>query len=142
MFGRSQAVLFVLGCVAVSGRAHADDAGAAPQGETVSASATCDKVMGPGRVRCAAELRPGAGETVRWADLQIVETPAFVSALKGRVGPADATREPAKWRFSFGLVARARGSADVTLRVRAVVCRGEVCRPEVLPVLAKVAVGD
>src|SRR5262245_56580327 len=90
--------------------------------EPPKASATCERAAGPGRARCEAEL-VATGSVVRWADVQIVETPAFVTALKGRIGPADTTlREKDRWRFSFGLVARARGSGDVRLQFRAVVC--------------------
>jgi hypothetical protein len=90
--------------------------------EPPKVSATCERAAGPGRVRCEAELVVNSG-VVRWADVQIVETPPFVTALKGRIGPADTTlREKDKWRFSFGLVARARGTGDVRLQFRAVVC--------------------
>lgn len=143
--GLALITLFVLAGVTLDETAGADegDGGPAPSASpTVVATASCEKAVGPGRVRCTAEVRPSRGDTLRWADMQIVETPAFVSALKGRVGPADAVREPDKWRFSFGLVARTRGAANVSLRVRAVVCRGESCRPEIALLAAPVTVGD
>src|SRR5689334_7583572 len=91
--------------------------------EALRATATCDRIAGPGRVKCEAEVVAPSGSTVLWADAVVVETPAFVSALKGRIGPADTTaRDKEKWRFTFGLVARARGTGDVKLNVRAVVC--------------------
>lgn len=105
------------------------------------ASATCERAAGPGRVRCEAEIHVESG-TVRWADVQVVETPQFVSALKGRIGPADATvREGATWRFPFGIVARARGTGDLKLRVRAVVCQGERCDAQLIEVSVPVASG-
>lgn len=99
--------------------------------------------MGPGRVRCEADVNAPPGTSLSWVDLQIVETPPFLSALKGRIGPADATlKEKAEWRFSFGLVAKARGSGDVRLRVRAVVCRESGCQPMTAIAIAPVVSGS
>ncbi|MBK6696329.1 MAG: hypothetical protein IPG50_29660 [Myxococcales bacterium] len=110
------------------------------------ASAICERVAGPGRVRCDLELVvPGA--RIAWADVQVVDTPLFVTALKGRIGPADVSqKERERWRFSFGLVARARGAGDVHLRARAVACRPngdqERCETIQLPVTAAVSSGE
>lgn len=90
--------------------------------------ARCDRAPGPGRVRCELDIRPRAGRTVRWADLQVLETPPFLQALRGRAGPGDASlREPTLWRFPFALAAKERGRGEVTLRGRAVVCTGDRC---------------
>lgn len=141
----------VLVAVSTSSNASAElDAGstAAPPNAAnagngnVNVTASCERAVGPGRVRCEAEITVPSGAEVRWADVQIVETPSFVSALKGRIGPADAMiRDRSKWRFSFGLVARGRGTGEVKLRMRAVVCREDTCGPELVPVTVAIVSG-
>jgi hypothetical protein len=80
---------------------------------------------------------------VRWADVEILQTPDFLAALKGRIGPRDAAmRETDLWRWGLGLVARDRGEGDVVTRVRAVVCDGERCEPEEALAQAHVVVGQ
>jgi hypothetical protein len=97
--------------------------------DILRATLQCERVAAPGRVRCDAELRTSRG-TVRWADVEILETPDFLAPLKGRVGPRDAAmRENDLWRWGLGLVARDRGDGDVVTRVRAVVCDGDRCEP-------------
>lgn len=139
----------VLVAASTSSDASAEpDAGAAPANAAnagngnANVTASCERAVGPGRVRCEAEINVPSGAEVRWADVQIVVTPAFVSALKGRIGPADAmVRDRSKWRFSFGLVARGRGTGEVKLRMRAVVCREDVCGPELVPVTVAIVSG-
>ena len=117
--------------------ARAQDAGAAPP-----ASMTCEHADGPGRVRCDVEARVGAGESIAWGDVVIVKTPAFVSALRGRIGPHDATaHDPDVWRWAMAFVAREKGSGDVEGRVRLVVCKDAKCAPRELPVTGHVTVG-
>src|SRR5258708_7056589 len=80
---------------------------------------------GPGRVRCEAEAHVASGESIAAGDVIIVRTPTFIRALRGRIGPHDATtREAEVWRWSLALAAREKGSGDVEARVRLVVCRG------------------
>jgi hypothetical protein len=133
--------LLVLGAaVLVPGRAHGDDAGAA---STAQATMTCERVDAPGRVRCEVEARVVAGESIQWGDLVIAKTPAFVGALRGRIGPHDATtREAEIWRWALALVAREKGTGDVQGRVRLVVCRGDACAPREVPVTGRVVVGE
>ena len=106
----------------------------------------CERIQQPGRVRCEVEVRVPASSTasaIRWGDIEIVQVPAFVVPLKGRIGPRDATtREPELWRWAFALAAREKGSGDVSARVRVVMCKAERCATRVVPVSAHVAVGD
>jgi hypothetical protein len=123
----------------LAGRARADDAGAPP---AMRATMTCEHVDAPGRVRCDVEARVAAGESIEWGDVVIAKTPAFVGALRGRIGPHDATTHEAEvWRWALGLVAREKGTGEVEGRVRLVVCRGEVCAPREVPVTGRVVVG-
>lgn len=91
---------------------------------------TCDHAAAPGRIRCDVELRTH-DVALRWADVEVVEVTEFIVPLRGRAGPREATtHEDDLWRWGLGLVARDRGAGDVTVRVRAVVCRNEECGPE------------
>jgi hypothetical protein len=103
----------------------------------------CERIDGPGRVRCEVEARVGPEESISAGDVIILRTPAFVTALRGRIGPHEATtREAAVWRWALAVAARERGSGDVEARVRLVVCRGGNCAPRETPVLGHVVVGD
>jgi hypothetical protein len=89
------------------------------------------------------EAQPGAGDSIQWGDFVIVSTSPSLSALRGRIGPHEATlREPSVWRWPFGLVARQAGQGVVEGRVRLVVCRASVCLPVELAVSATVVVGQ
>ena len=105
------------------------------------ATLVCDQPAAPGRLRCDVEARGHRG-AIRWADVEIVDVAGFIAPLRGRVGPREAsTREDDLWRWSLGLVARDRGDGDVKVRVRAVVCDGGQCSPEVTAAAAHVTVG-
>jgi hypothetical protein len=133
--GAAQAV--ALAVLAASAARADEDAGVPP------VTMTCERVDAPGRVRCDVEARVGAGESIAWGDVVITKTPAFVGALRGRIGPHDATaREPKLWRWALALFARTKGSGDVEGRVRVVVCKDSSCVPREAPVSAKVVVGD
>jgi hypothetical protein len=107
------------------------------------ATMTCERVDGPGRVRCDVEARVPSGESIAWGDVVLVKTPTFVGALRGRIGPHDATtREADLWRWALALVAREKGSGDVEGRVRLVVCREGHCAPRELPLVGHVEVGE
>ena len=119
--------------------ARGDDAGAS----ATRATMTCAHVDTPGRVRCDVEARVATGESIQWGDVVIAKTPDFVGALRGRIGPHDATaREAEVWRWALALVARDKGSGDVEGRVRLVVCKGDVCAPREVPVAGRVVVGE
>ncbi len=114
-----------------------EDAGA------IQAEMRCERADGPGRVRCEVEARVGLGEAIVEGDVVIVRTPPFVTALRGRIGPHDATtHDPNIWRWALALAARGRGSGEVEGRVRLVVCRGTVCAPREAPVSVRVVVGE
>jgi hypothetical protein len=107
------------------------------------ASMTCDRADGPGRVRCDVEARVSPGESITWGDVVILRTPPFATALRGRIGPHEATvREPDVWRWALALVARTKGTGDVDARVRLVVCEGDVCTPREVDVIGHVIAGD
>jgi len=113
---------------------------------------TCERADGPGRVRCEVEVTALAGLAITWGDVVIAKTPPFISALRGRIAPADATvRRPDSWRWALALVAHTKGTGDVEARVRLVVCEGdppdagtthERCIPYEVPVTGRVAVGE
>lgn len=114
-----------------------DDAGA------FRAAMTCEHVDAPGRVRCDVEAHVAPGESITWGDVVITKTPAFVGALRGRIGPHEATtHDPDAWRWALALVAREKGSGDVEGQVRLVVCKGGACTPRETPVTARVVVGE
>ena len=113
------------------------DAGAAP-----AAAMVCDRVESPGRLRCEVEARVDAAEAIQWGDVVLVSAPPFVRALRGRIGPSDATvREEHLWRWALALVARERGTGDVSARIRLVVCRGDRCTTRVVPVAGTIVSG-
>lgn len=106
------------------------------------ATASCPSADAPGRVKCTAELRAD-GARIAWADVVVASAPAFVTPLRGRMPPSDATETRAEvWRFAFAIVAKERGRGELVLRVRAVVCEKDTCRPEEREVRAVVSVGD
>ena len=114
-----------------------DDAGA-PR-----ATMTCERVASPGRVRCEVEARVDPGLAISWGDVTLVGLPPFATALRGRIGPHDAAvREPGVWRWTFAVVARARGSGDLEGRVRVVVCRENACAAKEVSVTGRLEVGD
>jgi hypothetical protein len=104
---------------------------------------TCERVEAPGRVRCVVEARVAPGESITWGDVEIVKTPPMAAALRGRIGPNDATaREPEVWRWALALVAREKGTGDVEARVRLVVCRAAACAPREVGVVGRVVVAE
>ena len=106
------------------------------------ATLTCDHVADPGRVRCEVEARVDPGESIAWGDVVLLRTPPFATALRGRIGPHDAAvREPGLWRWTFALVARAKGAGELSGRVRVVVCRDQACGAREVEVAGKVEVG-
>jgi hypothetical protein len=120
---------------------QAQDDAAAPAAPP-AVTMTCDRADAPGRVLCGVEARVGPEESIAWGDVVLVDTPPFVAALRGRIGPDDATaREAHYWRWALALAIRRRGSGSVDARVRLVVCRADRCAPRVLPVKGVVVAG-
>ncbi|MBX3205792.1 MAG: hypothetical protein KF764_12035 [Labilithrix sp.] len=128
--------LFVAVALAASG------ARAAEPEPALAATMSCERASEPGRVRCAVEARAAGGRSISWADVAIVELPEFAAALKGRIGPGDATfRDVATQKWAFGLVARKGGEGEARVRVRAVVCEpsaGDAAAPKCLPATVEV----
>ncbi|MBX3193333.1 MAG: hypothetical protein KF819_40500 [Labilithrix sp.] len=113
-----------------------------PAAPGVTASMQCDRASEPGRVKCTIEARTDGKKTLSWADAEIVLLPELATALKGRIGPQDATsRDAVSAKWAFGLVARKAGQGEAVARVRAVVCEGTKCHPVIVPVRAAVVVG-
>lgn len=125
------------------------DGARAEEPPKLTASMQCDRAAEPGRVKCSVEAKATGGRSIAWADVAIVELPDLASALKGRIGPADATsRDTASQRWAFGLVARKTGEGEARARVRAVVCEpgatdagAPKCAPVTIDVRAVVHVG-
>jgi hypothetical protein len=118
--------------------AHAQSDAGAPR-----ATMRCERADQPGRVRCEVEARVAPGEQITWGDVVLVKTPPFVGALRGRIGPHDATaRDADVWRWALALVAREKGTGDVEGRVRLVVCKDGKCAPREAGVTGHVVVGE
>ncbi len=128
-----------------------EPARAAGPGEVdVLASMQCDRANEPGRVRCTVEARAQGSRTISWADVEILSLPDFASALKGRIGPADAlSRDAAEMKWALGLVAKRSGQGEVRARVRVVTCEVRAatstsaprCEPSIVQVKASLSVG-
>jgi len=117
------------------------DAGA----DSVDVALRCPPSQGTGRVRCTVEAVARAGSAISWADVVVVSTPPFASALRGRLAPEDAIDQSSdRWRWEFALAARTRGHGDVTVRVRAVVCQTgtTACSPWHREITAPLVVGE
>lgn len=127
----------LLAAGALSPDARGDDAGA------LRASMACDHADQPGRVRCEVEARVPPGQTIAWGDVVLLKVPPFVTVLRGRISPHDATaRDPDIWRWALALVARERGQGDVEGKVRVVICQDGKCAPHEVPVGAHLVVGE
>jgi hypothetical protein len=125
-----------------AGASSAGDAKPPSEGERPLATMTCERVAAAGRVRCEAEARVPPGLSISWGDVVLRRVPPFAAALRGRVGPEEASvREPGLWRWPFALVARGQGAGDVEGQVRVVLCRDESCVARDVPVAGKVEVG-
>ena len=103
----------------------------------------CAHVSEPGRVRCEVEVKAPAGAVLRWADLVVTKAPPFVTPLRARVGPLEASaREETVWRWAIALAARARGAGELAARIRLVTCVKDVCAPTEIEARGEVVVGE
>jgi hypothetical protein len=135
----SVAAAVLLGAVG-GGAAAADPA---PVPSALDVKLQCPPVEAPGRVRCTAELVASPGARIAWADLVLLPTPEALAPLRARFGPkAAAEAREAAWRFELAVVARRRGDARLSARVRAVVCTGDACAPVVRDVATTVSVRE
>ena len=114
----------------------------AQQDAAPRATMTCEGAAAPGRVRCEVEARVQPGDSISWGDVVLQSVPPFATALRGRIGPHDASvREPGLWRWVFALVARTKGAGQVLGQVRVVVCRDKACGSTQVSVVGQVEVG-
>jgi hypothetical protein len=116
----------------------------AEESAPIEAKMSCERAAEPGRVRCSVEVRTSAPRTIAWADVAILQLPDFASALKGRIGPDDATaRDATSVKWAFGVVARRAGQGEARVRVRVVACEseGSKCAPQSTEVRAMLTVG-
>jgi hypothetical protein len=121
----------------------ADSGPAAGDADPAIATLTCEHVQTAGRVRCVVDARVVEGESISWGDVILVVVPPFLRALRGRIGPHDATAQEAlHWRWELALVARAAGRGVVEGRVRLVVCHGATCLPREVPIAGTVLVDE
>ena len=122
--------------MAITSDARSEDA-------KIEASMICDRAPEPGRVRCFVELRSAQERTISWADVVIQKVPDFVTPLKGRLGPEDATaRDTSRVRWAFGIVAKKPGQGEARALVRLVHCEGKKCVPATAEVKATITVGN
>lgn len=121
---------------------------ASARGESVTASASCERKTAKGRVVCDVEVETDAGR-IAWADVVVVEAPPFAPPLRSRVGIADArTRTERRVRIPVAFVATGLGKGAVLVRARVVVCRpegksgAESCVPDSREARAELVVGS
>jgi hypothetical protein len=108
----------------------------------IRAALVCDPAPDLGRVRCEVEARAPAGSSIAWGDVEVLRVPALVTALRGRVGPHEASvHEPALWRWTFAVVARETGTGELGVRVRVVMCGDKGCEPREVEVAGRVQIG-
>jgi hypothetical protein len=113
----------------------------------MSAELSCRPEAAPGRVLCELKYAARDGARLTWADALVTATPAFVKPLRSRVTPERSLDAQASTRkLSLAFVAAQSGVGQVTVRARAVVCRGagsaERCHPETHDVQAEIRVGS
>jgi hypothetical protein len=113
----------------------------------MKAELTCRAEAAPGRVLCELKYRADSGARLVWADALVTAAPDFVRPLRSRVTPERfAAAGSAERSLSLAFLAAKSGTGHVTVRARAVVCRGlgeqERCRPERQDVRAEIRVGS
>jgi hypothetical protein len=113
----------------------------------LTAQLSCRPEAAPGRVLCELSYRAPPGTRLVWADALVTASPEFARPLRARVTP-ERYREvaPGERKLSLAFVAAKAGTGQVTVRARAVVCRGaggsERCQPESRDVQAELRVGS
>ena len=112
----------------------------------MKAELSCRPEAAPGRVLCELKYSASAGARLAWVDALVTVAPDFVRPLRSRVTPErfkEASGSERKLQLAF--VAAKSGNGQVTVRARAVVCRGageqERCRPESQDARAEIRVG-
>jgi hypothetical protein len=113
----------------------------------LKAELSCRPEAAPGRVLCELRYSVDAGARLAWADALVTASPDFARPLRSRVTPERFGRaEGGERKLSLAFVASKAGVGEVTVRARAVVCRGagagERCRPQTEDVQAEIRVGS
>lgn len=130
-------LLVSLAGLSASGAVSAEDSG-------LHARIECQPRPTPGRVLCEAELEVETG-VLRWADVLVIQAPAFAPPLRARVGPgATFMKNDRRQRLQLALAATEQGAGTLAIRARAVHCpdaSGRNCRPVVREASASVFVG-
>jgi hypothetical protein len=105
---------------------------APPPAPAISATMDCRVDAGTGRLVCAVEVTPPAGETLTWSDALVVSAPSRAKPLRSRVSGSG--RPPRRIELGFLLGPGEGGRIEV--RARAVTCpvarageRTAECRP-------------
>ena len=129
-----------LGLFLVPASASADAPG-------MKAELSCRAEAAPGRVLCELKYSASSGARLVWADALVTAAPDFVRPLRSRVTPERfAAAGSAERKLTLAFVAAKSGTGKVTVRARAVVCRGlgeqERCRPESQDAQAEIRVGN
>jgi hypothetical protein len=119
-------------------------AAAEPSG--MKAELVCRPEAAPGRVLCELKYSASPGARLVWADVLVTAAPDFVRPLRARVTPERFKESGTSERkLNLAFVAAKSGTGQVTVRARAVVCRGvaeqERCRPESQDARAEIRVG-
>jgi hypothetical protein len=115
-----------------------------PAEPELSARLVCPRRPTPGRVVCEAELEVDSG-LLSWADVLVLEAPAFAPPLRARVGPSALfMKTEQRQRLQLALAATSAGTGTLRVRARAVHChdaqRAE-CHPTTREASARVEVG-
>jgi hypothetical protein len=131
---------FAFGLLLVAATARADEA-------SLKAELSCRPEAAPGRVLCELKYAVGQGARLAWADALVTASPDFARPLRARVTPERFAQTGGPERkLSLAFVASKPGVGRVTVRARAVVCRGEAererCRPRTEDVQAEIRVGS
>lgn len=105
---------------------------AAPLGAEpgIAVALRCPAAAAPGRIRCDLEATAPVGARISWADAVLREASPSLTPLRARLAAADAGEaRPERYAWAFAVVAKERTTVDLTVQVRAVLCRGESCVP-------------
>ena len=90
----------------------------------------CPATASPGRIRCDLEAVAPPGARLSWADAVLREASPSLTPLRARLAPADAEgARPERYVWAFAVVARERVPVELSVQVRAVLCKGESCVP-------------
>ena len=93
------------------------------------AELSCRAEAAPGRVLCELKYSAAPGARLVWADALVTVAPEFVRPLRSRITPehfAQTNASEQKLSLAFVAAKEEQGlDKQVTVRARAVVCRGE-----------------